>query len=52
MDFVVLDTKSEKTIPDELTWNYQEMDEAGKEKLFEESEKILGIHKNEESKKE
>ena len=39
----------EKGTPDELTRNYGEMDEAGREMLLKETEKILQSEKNENS---
>jgi hypothetical protein len=39
------DKKADKGIPDELSQNYQKMDEFGKEELLKETEKILEIHK-------
>jgi hypothetical protein len=53
MDIAILDSNSlgsekvRENIPDELALNYQAMDESGKEELLNETEKILGIHKNE-----
>ncbi|MCL2218248.1 MAG: hypothetical protein FWB91_14690 [Defluviitaleaceae bacterium] len=44
----ILDGGNEKTwdnIPDELGRNYEEMDEAGKERLLKETEKILQAEK-------
>ena len=44
--YFCLDNKLLDKKTDELTQNYQEMDEIGKEKLLEETEKILELHKN------
>jgi vacuolar-type H+-ATPase subunit H len=36
--------EDEKDIPDELSQNYQKMDEFGKEELLKETERILKAH--------
>lgn len=45
MDIGVLDSeKTQVNVPDELTQNYREMDESGKEEFLKETEKILEVH--------
>jgi hypothetical protein len=45
MDIGVLDSeKTQVNVPDELTQNYREMDEAGREEFLKETEKILEVH--------
>jgi vacuolar-type H+-ATPase subunit H len=47
MDMVILNNADDNGIPDELTQNYQDMDETGREELLKETEKILEVHKSE-----